>query len=40
MNEKDSLVLKLVRKFGEKSIGRCVGWFNQPKIPAKLKEKK
>ncbi len=40
MKNKENLILKLARKCGENSIGRCFGWFNQPKVPAKLKEKK
>lgn len=40
MKNKENLILKLARKCGENSIGRCLGWFNQPKVPAKLKEKK
>lgn len=39
MKNKENLILKLARKCGENSIGRCFGWFNQPKVPAKLKEK-
>ncbi len=35
-DKKQSLIVKIARSAGERSVGRCGVWFNQPKVPAEL----
>lgn len=36
--KKKSVIIKLAEIIGEESIGRCGIWFNQPKVPDKMKK--
>lgn len=38
IQSKKNILVKVAYKMGERSVGRCVFWFNQPQIPEKLKK--
>ena len=35
---KKSILVRMAYHVGERSVGRCCHWFNQPQVPGKLKE--
>ena len=35
--QKKNLLIKLAETVGNKSVGKCGIWFNQPVVPKKLK---
>lgn len=35
---KKNILVRMAYRVGERSVGRCCYWYNQPKIPEKLKE--
>lgn len=36
---KTNIFVKAALHAGERSVGRCYIWYNQPKVPESLKEK-
>ena len=36
--QKKNLLIKLAEAVGNKSIGKCGIWFNQPVVPKKMKK--
>ncbi len=35
-----SIIVKVARSMGNNSARNCYGWFNQPKVPASMKQEK
>lgn len=38
IQSKKNILVRAAYKMGERSVGRCVFWFNQPQVPEKLKK--